>query len=1068
MRGVRGLLLASWLVLIASLMWDPLTPALTAPENVASPFHIGSPGMAIQGGTIYIKNEPYPMGRRIFWTMLVPIVPLFLMVLGHEAWRRVCPLSFASQLPRLLQLGRTRKSVKRSTGKVERKLTLLSSDSWLARNSWYVQFGLLFLGLSSRLLFANASSVGLAFLLLGIIGSSVLVGFLFGGKSWCHYVCPINVVQKIYTEPRGLLESQAHIVRIPITQSMCRQSTPEGEKPRCVGCVTSCPDVDLERSYWDAILLPARRHVYYMFFGLIIGFYGYYYLYSGTWDYYFSGIWTHEANPAQHLFDPGFYVFDRPWPIIKLVAAPLTLAVACGASLGLGMALEAGYKRLRNLRAPTTDGEIRHHCLTACSFICINTFYFFGGRPNIMLMPHPVIRVIDLLIVALTTLWLLQALQRSPMKYRREGMSAYLLSELKKLKVNVSRYLDGRGLDELKPDEVYVLTKVLPAFSHEQKLQAYGRVLDEAIVNGTTASPATLRLLGEMRTQMDISDQEHLQLLDRVAAGGSASAEVKKASFFEQAVNLAKYQEIMGHAVANHIESGKTLADALVDPDILVMMPVLRASFQVTAEESESSLQTLVETDGVLFARLQRQLDALKDLLSCRFFLNSRRTASPMQQEPVAMLLERLGSRKRAVLLRMLSLLRALQNHEVAQAYARCLVRLDAQTLAELLPTPADAATGVSWEDALAPPMTAILRGQARASGEEKLLPPGLSVYTFHDVINGGLDAAACFKYLMQDDDQVVEAVALSVAARISADLGKELLATIESASKQIQHPLLVEVKNMIEGRVGPDASHSEARARPLLDITVKMPDGRAETRVFSDKTLAVGSGLTNDLMVSSEFVAPYHFRLNRTDDGRVEIEMLLTSSPLFLDGQACTEDSRLLDSPARIEFCRLPARGPELLLRWNNSMSERVLHRIDGVTKLMWLRSSGAFGALSWSKQAKIALQTEARRYSSGEKLRVGTDEVYIMVDGSLVNEDGKPSGRLLMCDVNLDGDDRPRAFRVDKDFALVLCISEPEHVLVAKRCAGQMQPPPAASSVDALPVASTEQEFQDERRQS
>ena len=133
--------------------------------------------------------------------MLIPLFPLFLMVFGHEAWRRICPLSFASQLPRYFGLRRQRTTLQRRTGRLEHAPALIARDSWLHRNAWYVQCGMLFLGLCSRLLFINSDRTAFAVGLLMVIAASIAVGYMWGGKSWCNYFCPANIVQRIYTEP---------------------------------------------------------------------------------------------------------------------------------------------------------------------------------------------------------------------------------------------------------------------------------------------------------------------------------------------------------------------------------------------------------------------------------------------------------------------------------------------------------------------------------------------------------------------------------------------------------------------------------------------------------------------------------------------------------------------------------------------------------------------------------------------------------------------------------------------------------------------------------------------------
>jgi len=135
MRFVRAALLIAWFVLIASLFWDPLTPALTAPDNVKSPFHLGSTPVLVQGKPL--TSQPYEMGNRIYWTMVLPLVPIFLVIFGHETWRRLCPLSHFSQIPHMLGWQRQTKRLNRNSGRVDRVLALLPSDSWLQRNHYY-------------------------------------------------------------------------------------------------------------------------------------------------------------------------------------------------------------------------------------------------------------------------------------------------------------------------------------------------------------------------------------------------------------------------------------------------------------------------------------------------------------------------------------------------------------------------------------------------------------------------------------------------------------------------------------------------------------------------------------------------------------------------------------------------------------------------------------------------------------------------------------------------------------------------------------------------------------------
>jgi hypothetical protein len=87
-------------------------------------------------------------------------------------------------------------------------------------------------------------------------------------------------------------------------------------------------------------------------------------------------------------------------------------------------------------------------------------------------------------ITALSTLWLYRTWQRNPNLYSREGLTSRLRKQLAKLNLDIGRFLEGRSLDDLTVDEVYVLAKILPGFSKEKRLQVYKGVLQEAIEQG--------------------------------------------------------------------------------------------------------------------------------------------------------------------------------------------------------------------------------------------------------------------------------------------------------------------------------------------------------------------------------------------------------------------------------------------------------------------------------------------------------------------------------------------------------------------------------------------------------
>jgi hypothetical protein len=408
MRYVRTGLLIAWFVLIESLFWDPLTPLLTMPDNLGSPFHLRSAPVMVQGKPL--PGEPYPMGNQIFWGMVLPLIPLFLMVFGHEAWRRVCPLSLFSQIPHLLGWQRKLKVLNRRSGRVDRTLALLP-EAWLRRNHHYFQFGFLTLGICSRILFDNSNRTALFGLFAFILVSALIVGLLYGGKTWCNYFCPISVIQDIYTGPGGLLDSKAHLTPARVSQSMCRAPGPTGDQSICVGCTTNCPDVDLENSYWRTFDSDKKRFMYYGFFGLVFAYFTYYFLYSGNWDYYMSGAWTYESGQFGKLLAPGFYINGTALPIPKVIAAPLYFAVCIPMVYWLFAFIESGIVRFAIRRGKIlSKPKLRHRMLTVCAFLAFNLFYVFSGRPTVLLMPSWAIKLIDALIVFVSVTWLIRSL----------------------------------------------------------------------------------------------------------------------------------------------------------------------------------------------------------------------------------------------------------------------------------------------------------------------------------------------------------------------------------------------------------------------------------------------------------------------------------------------------------------------------------------------------------------------------------------------------------------------------------------------------------------------------------
>lgn len=996
---VRAALFAAWIVLIVSLFWDPMTPALTDPSATGSPFHIHGNGPSIQGHAPAAQST-YAMGARIWWTMIVPIIPMFLMVFGHETWRRVCPLAFASQIPRYFGWVRKASFVQRHSGKVVKTVAVIGRGKWLDRNALYVQMGLLYLGLSARLLFANADRHALAFLLLLVIAAAVSVGTLWGGRTWCHYICPINVVQKIYTEPRGLLESAPHVSGAPLGQSACRNSSPSGDQLACVGCTTSCSDIDLEGAYWDTVQRPAKRHVYYIFYGLIWGFYGYYYLYSGNWDYYFSGYWTHETNQLSHLLDPGFFIAQRAIPIPKLIAAPLTLAACGAASLALGTVLEGFYRRIRHRMRRLPEAEIVNHCLSFTAFLSINTFYFFGGRPNLLLLPTPVVRIVDAAIVILSSLWLFTAIHRTPFKYRQEGLAASLLGQLKKLKVDVSRYMDGRSIDDLQPDEVYVLSKVLPAYTREQKVIAYKRILDEMISQQKTTSAAGLQVLHDLREEMGITTEEHARLIDELGHDHAMELDPSVVSARERAQSVANYATLIGRAICKRIELGDTFDTAFAHAEFQDLIRMLRPSLQIEDAEHEAALTRVRAASGDLEMRVTALHEQLMVLASAKLAILSREAIERLSSPLVSALRVVLNARTAAVLRAMLSLLRAVGPTDITLGAASACARMFTDTFVDVMVEPAGAQPAFTWKEVLDASLIDAIVGalsddDTDADAEPPSAPPRAAAATLPALVQ-------CLHSLAKDGEPLHCAIAAFALAKLDRNEALNWRQGLLSERSDLARQWLVaEVMEAISQ--GMQAGPEQAGGRAPIVITVQGPQAggtqaaqfgavqrpRDDTRyTFDGLSIRIGSDRDNDLYLPEVGVAPQHF-LARIQGARV-VGGPLGGEAAWLNGLPIEQEAVIRSgdvvtlTPDLPPVCALTFVVPAYDLPYTEV-------RLNTVTKLSALFASGGQfrrNAKSLETAGDIARHATVRRYPRDTVFTPDTlqaNESYVLATGSL-----------------------------------------------------------------------------------
>jgi hypothetical protein len=523
MHLVRWGLTIAWLVLIASLFCDPFTAALTHAHNFASPIRL-NPEQCVKMKDHCLSQSPYAIGAMIWWSIVVPSSIFILLVFGHEFWRRICPLSFLSQIPRALGIQRKRRIVDTKTGVTRFELIKVGENSWLGKNHLYLQFGLFVLGLGLRILLINSNRVALGCFLLFTIASAILVGYLYAGKSWCQYFCPMAPVQLVYTGPRSLLGSEAYQTQeTGVTQSMCRITDPTTgqEQSACVGCKATCFDIDAEKQYWNDLQKPDRQFVHYGYFGMVVAFYLYYFLHAGNWDYFFSGVWTHEdevnANPWPKLLEPGFYLYGHSIAIPKVLSVFLTFAVMIAVTYGLGLILEKLCRKYVVIQKRSISlVQARHIVFTIFTIASFWTFFSYGARPLLNRLPAPLLLGFNALIVLVGAIWLFRTIQRQRQDYDRTAMASSLRKQVKRLGILDEKLLEGRSIEDLNPDELYMLVKVLPGFSEQLRQQIYKGVLQDCLEQKTATLQVSFKFCEKLRRELKLEDAIHFDTLAEI------------------------------------------------------------------------------------------------------------------------------------------------------------------------------------------------------------------------------------------------------------------------------------------------------------------------------------------------------------------------------------------------------------------------------------------------------------------------------------------------------------------------------------------------------------------------
>ena len=168
---------------------------------------------------------------------------------------------------------------------------------------------------------------------------------------------------------------------------------------------------------------------------------------------------------------------------------------------------------LRKQDADIDRQIVRHRVFTLVTFLAVNAFFVYGGRPEILRFPFIVQMIFNALVVLVSTLWLVRTWGRTQDQYKKESFADKLRRQLKKIGLDFTKVLGGRSLDDLKANELDLLARVVPQVSKQERIQVYKGVLEESLQADNVEATSSLKSLESVRQRLEVTEEEHYAIL---------------------------------------------------------------------------------------------------------------------------------------------------------------------------------------------------------------------------------------------------------------------------------------------------------------------------------------------------------------------------------------------------------------------------------------------------------------------------------------------------------------------------------------------------------------------------
>jgi len=229
-------------------------------------------------------------------------------------------------------------------------------------------------------------------------------------------------------------------------------------------------------------------------------------------DYLTSNLFTYDGRLAAMAWQS---LLPAGWPQLpRILAIPALLSAGGVASERLFHQIERLQQHQLRAAGPEAAKERAiHRTRLLATFAAINIYFYF--KRNLFDSGDSLGWVeLQLLIVAISSVWLYRSWDRDRSLYERENTSTSLRKRLAKLGAKLQPLLAGRQLEDLSPGEVFVLANALPVQETSQRQSIYLDVLRDLLSSGRLDRTASLKTLADLRISLRLADADHQSALE--------------------------------------------------------------------------------------------------------------------------------------------------------------------------------------------------------------------------------------------------------------------------------------------------------------------------------------------------------------------------------------------------------------------------------------------------------------------------------------------------------------------------------------------------------------------------